>query len=435
MTRVDLPEPETPVTQVNRPTGKSAVRSWRLCSRAPMTRICSSDGDRRCAGMGIELLARQVLAGERLAVLEQLLVRAGVDDLAAVLAGAGADVDDVVGLGDGLLVVLDDDDGVAQLAEAQEGVDEAAVVALVEADGRLVEHVEHADQAGADLGGEPDALGLSPGQGAGVAGQGEVVEADIEEEAHAGVDLLDHGLGDELVALGQLEAGQGLGRLADGQVADVGDVVAVDQHGERDGVEALALAGGAGHLAHVALDLLPLTVGIGLAVATGEVRDGALVVGVVGAGPAVAVLVGDRDLGDALAVEQGIGLLLGQLGPGRARVDVEVLGHRLDQAGEVLGAAARPGSDGAVLQRQVGIGDDELGVDLVAGAEPVAGRAGAVRRVEREVARRQVLEAHPAGGAGEVLAEGERVLRGGLTVAGDDHDLGHAVGQGEGGLQ
>jgi hypothetical protein len=38
------------------------------------------------------------------------------------------------------------------------------VVALVQADRRLVEHVEHADQAGADLGGQPDALRLAAGQ-------------------------------------------------------------------------------------------------------------------------------------------------------------------------------------------------------------------------------------------------------------------------------
>ena len=43
------------------------------------------------------------------------------------------------------------------------------VVALVQADARLVEHVEHADQAGADLGGEPDALRLAARQRAGAA--------------------------------------------------------------------------------------------------------------------------------------------------------------------------------------------------------------------------------------------------------------------------
>ncbi len=77
---------------------------------------------------------------------------------AAVDAGAGADVDDVVGGQDRVLVVLDDDHGVAEVAQVPQRGEQAVVVALVQADGRLVEHVEHAGQAGADLRGEPDAL-------------------------------------------------------------------------------------------------------------------------------------------------------------------------------------------------------------------------------------------------------------------------------------
>ena len=91
-----------------------------------------------------DLAARDVLAGERVLRLQQALHRAGVDDVAAVLARAGADVDDVVGDLDGVLVVLDDEHRVAEVAQAHERVDEAAVVALVQADRRLVEHVEHA---------------------------------------------------------------------------------------------------------------------------------------------------------------------------------------------------------------------------------------------------------------------------------------------------
>ena len=69
------------------------------------------------------------------------------DDVAAVRAGAGADVDQVVGGADAVLVVLDHDDGVADVAQALERADEPRVVALVQADRRLVEHVADADQA------------------------------------------------------------------------------------------------------------------------------------------------------------------------------------------------------------------------------------------------------------------------------------------------
>ncbi|SKV09877.1 Uncharacterised protein [Mycobacteroides abscessus subsp. abscessus] len=37
LTRVDFPEPDTPVTEVNTPSGKETSMSLRLCSRAPTT--------------------------------------------------------------------------------------------------------------------------------------------------------------------------------------------------------------------------------------------------------------------------------------------------------------------------------------------------------------------------------------------------------------
>jgi hypothetical protein len=83
---------------------------------------------------------------------------------AAVLAGSGPDVDDVVGHLDGVLVVLDHQHGVAQVPEPNQGLDQPVVVPLVEPDRRFVEDVEHAHQPGADLGGQPDALRLAPGQ-------------------------------------------------------------------------------------------------------------------------------------------------------------------------------------------------------------------------------------------------------------------------------
>ena len=82
---------------------------------------------------------------------EQLLERALADDLAAVDAGAGAHVDDMVGVADRVLVMLDDEHGVAERLEALEGFEEAVVVLLVEADRGLVEDVEDAREAGADL--------------------------------------------------------------------------------------------------------------------------------------------------------------------------------------------------------------------------------------------------------------------------------------------
>src|SRR5687767_10795460 len=65
-------------------------------------------------------VCRQVLAGQGLLGLDQVLGGALEDDLAAVVAGAGAEVDDPVGVGHDRLVVLDDDDRLAGVDEAVE---------------------------------------------------------------------------------------------------------------------------------------------------------------------------------------------------------------------------------------------------------------------------------------------------------------------------
>ena len=73
-------------------------------------------------------------------------------------AGAGPHVDAMVGGADHVLVVLDHQHAVAQVAQVFQGGDQAVVVALVQADAGLVEHVHHAGQARANLRGQADAL-------------------------------------------------------------------------------------------------------------------------------------------------------------------------------------------------------------------------------------------------------------------------------------
>jgi len=61
-------------------------------------------------------------------------------------------------------IVLDHDHRVADVAQMLEGGEQLAVVALVQSDRRLVEHVDHARQLAADLAGEADALPLAAGE-------------------------------------------------------------------------------------------------------------------------------------------------------------------------------------------------------------------------------------------------------------------------------
>ena len=264
--------------QVNRPSGISAVTFFRLFSRAPTTfsalplRLAPLLRHRDLAHAG------QVLAGDAVGAGHDLVGRALGDDVAAVDAGAGADVDHVVGGQDRVLVVLDHDHRVADVAQVLERLQQPRVVALVQADGGLVQHVQHAGQARADLRGQADALALAARQRAGRARQRQIVEADIDQELQPLADLLEDARGDLVLLLGELlrQLGEPVVGGADRHVRHLADVQAVDLHRQRLRLEAIAAAGIARVRVLVARQLLAHPVAVGLAEAALDVADHAL---------------------------------------------------------------------------------------------------------------------------------------------------------------
>ena len=88
-----------------------------------------------------------------------------------------------------LLVVLDDDHRVAEVAQPLERGDQLRVVALVQADRGLVEDVEHTDERRADLCGQADALRLPARQRRGGAAHRQVADPHVVEEPQPLPDL------------------------------------------------------------------------------------------------------------------------------------------------------------------------------------------------------------------------------------------------------
>ena len=106
------------------------------------------------------------------------------------------------------------------------------------------------------------------------------------------------------------------------------------------------------------------------------------------------------------------------------------LGHRLDHPGEerVLGEVG-PGDDRAAAEAPAAVGDQDGGVGPVLDAQPLADRAPAERAVEREVVRRELLEAPPAAVARAVLAVAVDVPVRLVGLVADPGDVDHALAQ------
>ena len=119
------------------------------------------------------LFPTEILARQAIGIGHDLLRRASGHHLSAVGSGTGVDVDEIVSGPHGVLVVLHHNEGIAQIPQAAEGGQQLVVVPLVQADGWLVQNIQHSHQAAADLRGQPDTLALAAGQGAaGATGSG-----------------------------------------------------------------------------------------------------------------------------------------------------------------------------------------------------------------------------------------------------------------------
>src|SRR6201996_6364410 len=144
------------------------LRSSRaMIFRLPSGRLSPEANLPRCAGGRHALrsaadVAREVLAGEGGAGGHEAGWCALEDDPAAVVAGAGAKVDDPVGVRHDRLVVLDDDDRLAGVHEPVEQAEQVLDVGEVEAGGRLVEDVDGALLG--QVGGQLEPLPLAAGQ-------------------------------------------------------------------------------------------------------------------------------------------------------------------------------------------------------------------------------------------------------------------------------
>ena len=162
-------------------------------------------------GDGDFLLSGQVAAGQRGGIGGDLCRRALGDDAAAMPARPGPKIHQPIGTAHDRLVVLDHHHRVAARLQVGQGVDQPPIVAGMESDRRLVEHVADADQSRAEPGRQPHALQLAAAEAAGRPIQRQVAQAHAIEEFQPRGDLAEDRLGDRLLVVGE----EGEGRKAD----------------------------------------------------------------------------------------------------------------------------------------------------------------------------------------------------------------------------
>ena len=173
-------------------------------------------------------------------------MRARGDDVSAQAPGARADIDHIVGAADGVFIMLDHQQGIALVAQCDQGVEQHLVIARMQADRGLVEHIANTLQIGAELCRQPDALRLAARQSGRGTGQRQIAEPDVRQELQTRADLGQDVAGDlgrsSLEAHAVEPASGGIDRHA----GECGNRLALQPHRERHAIETLSVAGRAG---------------------------------------------------------------------------------------------------------------------------------------------------------------------------------------------
>src|SRR6266540_3757441 len=253
---------------------------------------------------------REVLAGEGGASGDEVGGGALEDDPAAVVAGAWAEVDDVVGDRDRLRLVLHEQHRVALVAQLPQQVVHALDVVGVHPDRRLVEYVGDVGERGPEVTDHLGALRLATRQRARQAVEAEVAEPDLRERIE--------GLpqrGEQRRHRRLVEAAHPRGEVGDLHRAGVGDVDPVDLRRSsclaEPGAAALGAGGEGDRPPHEGADVRLQRVDVLGQHRLLDLRDQTLV------GQVDAV---DLDLG-RLLVEQVVELSLGELADRLVRVE------------------------------------------------------------------------------------------------------------------
>jgi len=86
--------------------------------------------------------------------------------------------------------MLNDENRVTQITQSQERLDELSVIALMQPDAGLVQHIQHAHELRANLRGQADTLALASRESGGSSCERQIVQAHILQKSQPREQLL-----------------------------------------------------------------------------------------------------------------------------------------------------------------------------------------------------------------------------------------------------
>ena len=128
------------------------------------------------------LLSREIRTCDGIRVFNNLFWSASSNNVTTKLTSAGTHVNNVVSCANGIFIVFDNKYGITAVSKLLKRLNKTVVVSLMQTNGRLVQNVENAHEAGTNLCCQANTLGFSTRKRCCCARKREVVQANVYQE-------------------------------------------------------------------------------------------------------------------------------------------------------------------------------------------------------------------------------------------------------------
>src|ERR1017187_4860570 len=304
----------------------------------------------------------EIASGERVRHVDDLVVGARADDFSAILPGARTKVENPIGGPHDVGIMLDHQDRISQIAQVVQDFDEPMRIAAVQADGRLVEHIQRAHQTRTKRCRELYALRFAARERRGETVQRQILKADFVKETQALPQFDQQPVGYRGLLGRERESIEEAGRVFHRHAAHLADVLAIDFHLASFRAQAGSATRRAKRVAAIAAE---------------KHADVQLVL------LALQMLEEAADAAETAGTIDNHLLLLGvQFIPGHVQRNFRLPREALKLGEQRPVFWLRPGLNRTFIQGLAFVRDDEVKIDVDGVAEALATRAGPIRIVE-----------------------------------------------------
>ena len=320
-------------------------------------------------------LARQIPSRQRLGSRHDLCRRSFGNHSAAQPPCSRPKIQHIVRGTDRIFIVLHYQHSIAQIAQPRQRLDQPHVVALMQSDRRLIEHIQHSAQPRTNLRGQPNALAFATRQGRRIPIERKITEAHSSQKLQPLDYLFANPLRDQRLARRKLQLSRRCQRPVQRKRREIADRQPADFHSKRLWPQPLTPARRANRRRHEVHHVFAIAVALGVLHPIAQKRQNAVKPGL-------------RSLGARRTVDQNMLLLVRQLLERGLQVDLIPRRRNVNELDQILRSRSRPQS--AIQQRLRPIRNHLGRVEIVKRPKPMALRASAKRRVEAETPRLQL---------------------------------------------